>query len=200
MVSSCFKFQTVWNFNQLELRYRGKNAALSSRTRPAARAREKVTANYRQKRTPASCLQGGIKARQNVSHLAHGRALHGRWLEMVSSCFKFQTVWNFNQLELRYRGKNAALSSRTRPAARAREKVTANYRQKRTPASCLQGGIKARQNVSHLAHGRALHGRWLEIEKRSHASLKSIDNPCRQEIYKQQHGCRNKPERRCGHV
>lgn len=44
---------------------------------------------------------------------------------MVSSCFKSQTVWDFNQLELRYRGKNAELSSRTRPAARVRGKDAA---------------------------------------------------------------------------
>ena len=39
--SSCFKFQTVWNFNQLELKYRGVFAALSSRTRTAAHTRER---------------------------------------------------------------------------------------------------------------------------------------------------------------
>ena len=38
--SSCFKSQTVWDFNQLEFSLRGKNAQLSSRVRPAARARE----------------------------------------------------------------------------------------------------------------------------------------------------------------
>ena len=45
--SSCFKFATVANFNQLEFSLRGKNAQLSSRAPTAARARESCTADYR---------------------------------------------------------------------------------------------------------------------------------------------------------
>ena len=56
--SSCFKFATVANFNQLEFSLRGENAQLSLRARPAARARESCTADYRQKKTPATELQG----------------------------------------------------------------------------------------------------------------------------------------------
>lgn len=58
-----FKFPSVGNFNHLELKYRGKFAALSSRTRTAAHTREGaqgVERGRQKKQTPCKTVARGV--------------------------------------------------------------------------------------------------------------------------------------------